>query len=145
MTSLSNLNRDTFTIINVIPNGETNTYAKHVLNKCGKNDGIFDRSNGMMAYKKDSWTVYICDTENYMPPSDYYECDNINLFFTVNIGDLLIFKDISDDVPKSTKEFLDLRNKYKMCGGIVTGQRAYITYDANGNPWDTNYIEVVKE
>ena len=143
--NMSNLHGDTFTIINVIPNGESNKYAKHVLQKCGKDDGIFDRSAGTMAYKKDSWTAYICDTEKYIPPCDYYGSDNINSKFTVNVGDLLIFKIISEDAPKNTKEFINLRDKYKSCGGVITGQRTYLSYNADGTPWTTNYIEVVKE
>ena len=64
--------------------------------------------------------------------------------YTVNIGDLIIFTDISDDAPSSLQEFNALREKYKDSGGVVTGCEVYIRFEPDGTPWNTNQIEIVR-
>lgn len=151
---LSNLYKDIFTIINQIPESQTIStkiaWKKHALAHCGKRDGLYDKSSGQMIYKASTWTAYVYDWQRYKNPlwtsGGYYalsdsEKDN---FFTVDAGDLLIFADIPEAAPKSIAEFNALRDKYKTCGGIVTGCEAYINYKPNGKPWKTNHIEVIR-
>lgn len=154
LSSLSNLSCETFTIINRIPKSadtaEIIGYKKHTLLNCGKRDGLYDKTSGQMIYKANTWTAYVHSWQNYKKPlwisGGYYalsdaEKDN---FFTVDVGDLLIFADISEAVPNSIAEFNALRDKYKNCGGIVTGCEVYINYKPNGKPWKTNHIELIK-
>ena len=152
--SLSNLQNSTFTIINQIPqsisSAKKRAWFKHTLRKCGKQNGIYDRTGGTMLYKTNTFTAYIGDWERYMPPSwlntGYYtlpDKDKAN-YFTVNVGDLIVFDDIDDSVPTTLQEFQALVAKYGDNGGTVTGFQEYINYKPNGEPWRTNHIEAVK-
>lgn len=151
---LSDLDTDIFTIINQIPSSQTiatkTAWKKHRLVKCSKKDGIYDKSNGQMAYKANTWTAYIKDWQSYRKPlwvdGGYYTLteNDKDKYFTVNVGDLLIFADIADNAPLSIQEFNALKDKYKDCGGVITGTEVYINYKNNGEPWRTNHIEVIK-
>lgn len=151
---LSNLNGDIFTLINQIPMSSTTAtktaWKKHTLTKCGKHDGLYDKSTGSMAFKTNTWTAYIYDWQKYKRPlwtnDGYYSLpdEEQNSCFTVNTGDLLIFADIPDKVPATLQEFNSIRDKYKDNGGIITGTEVYINFHPNGTPWKTNHIEVIK-
>ena len=138
---LSNLCDKTFTLINQIPSDGAVKYAKHTLRNCGKREGLYDKSSGQMFYKSGTWTTYITDWEKYKSPDKY---GGENSCYTVNIGDLLIFADISEGAPTDFKGFNALRDKYKNCGGVVTGVEVYINYKPDGTPWETNHVEVIR-
>ncbi len=151
---LSNLNGKVFTIINQIPTSASvaakTGWKKYRLTDCGKRDGLYDKSSGTMAYKANTWTAYINDWQQYKTPTwlddGYYalpENEKSN-YFTANVGDLLIFADITDDAPTTLQEFNALRDKYKDMGGIIAGQEVYINYKPNGTPCKTNHIECIK-
>lgn len=152
--SLSNLCEDIFTIINQIPASQTVAtkvaWKQYRLTNCGKRDGLYDKSSGTMVYRANTWTAYIHDWEKYKNPNwltgGYYALPDGKKaeFYTVNVGDLLIFADITDSVPTTLQEFSALRDKYKDCGGIITGVEAYISYKPDMQPWQTNHIEVIK-
>ena len=151
---LSNLAGEIFTIINQIPeSSHVSTRKQWIKNKlvnCGKRDGIYDQSSGTMAYKANTWTAYIYDWQNYRPPhwleKGYYSLaeEEKTGFFTVAVGDLIVFADIPDDVPTNISEFNALKKKYESMGGIITGQEVYINYKPDGKPWRTNHIEAIK-
>ena len=151
---LSILNSDSFTLINQIPKSETvatkTAWRKNILTMCGKKDGIYDRSSGGMIYKANTWTAFIFDWQNYKKPlwtaGGYYALTQSEQaqWFTVSVGDLLIFADIPDTAPESLQEFNTLRDKYKDSGGIITGAEVYIRFKPDGTPWRTNHIEVIK-
>lgn len=151
---LSNLNGQVFTIINQIPTSRAIAtkvaWKKYRLDNCGKRDGLYDKSSGTMVYKANTWTAYIQNWQQYKKPNwldgGYYSLteNEKEQYFTVGIGDLLIFSDIADSVPTNLTEFNALRDKYKDIGGIVTGTEEYINYKPNGAPWATNHIEVIK-
>lgn len=138
---LSNLSGSVFTLINQFTADGTQKYTKHILKNCGKREGIYDKSSGQMFYKAGTWTAYIKDWEKYKPPAEYNGEENR---YTVNVGDLLIFADIADVAPTDFKGFNALRDKYKNCGGIVTGVEVYINYKPDGTPWKTNHVEVIR-
>ena len=151
---LSNLKNETFTIINQIPQSaavSTKTAWKKVtLRRCSKTGGIYDRTSGTMVYKANTFTAYIYDWEQYKSPDwlngGYYalaDKDKGN-YFTVNIGDLIVFADIPDTVPTTLQEFQALVTKYKDNGGTVSSAQAYINYNSDGTPWKTNHIEAIK-
>ena len=151
---LSNLNNQVFTIINQIPTSQgvaTKTaWKKYRLDNCGKKDGLYDKSNGTMAYKANTWTAFIYNWQQYKPPlwvdNGYYTLTDEEKadYFTANVGDLVIFSDVFDDAPTTTQEFNALRDKYKDMGGIITGAEEHINYKPNGTPWKTNHIECIK-
>lgn len=152
--SLSKLNGEVYTLINQIPesNGtaKITSWKKHRIESCGKRDGLYDKSSGQMFYKANTWTAYIGDWQRYKKPlwneGGYYSLKKSDqeLYFTANIGDLLIFADITEPAPVTLQEFQAMRDKYKNNGGIITSVEAYISFRSNGEPWKTNHIEVIK-
>lgn len=154
MSNLSNFNTEVFTIINQIPiSGEVNTkvgWKKHILRRCAKKDGLYDKSSGTMFFKANTWTAYLYDWQDYKAPGwiddGYYALseDEKEAFYTVNVGDLLVFGEIPDAEPTNIQEFNALVKKYRDNGGLITGCETYIKYKPNGNPWKTNHIEIIK-
>lgn len=153
--SLSKLNSEVFTIINQIPVSATAAtkaaWHKFRLVGCDKKEGICDKTSGTMLYKANSWTAYIKDWKHYRKPTftdgGYYALsDGVkDRYYTANSGDLLIFADISDPVPKNLAEFNEMVKKYKGISGVITGVSEYIHFKPNGEPWKTNHIELIRE
>ena len=151
---LSNLNHETFTIINQIPQAPSIqtkiAWKKSTLNNCDKRDGLFDKSSGTMVYKANTFTAYIRDWKRYKSPTwindGYYAMADVDKsdYYTANVGDLIIFADIPDIAPTNTAEFTALMQKYKDIGGIISGVNVYINYKPNGEAWTTNHIELIK-
>ena len=154
MMALSILSGQVFTIINQIPQDATVLtkvkWNKFRLEDCGKRDGLYDRSSGTMAYRANTWTAFINDWKSYKAPTfldgGYYALDDElkGQYFTANVGDLLIFVDIPDDAPTTIQEFNQLRDKYRDIGGPITSAEVYINFKADGSPWRTNHIELVR-
>lgn len=151
---LSNLNHETFTIINQIPQAPNIAtkiaWKKYTLKNSDKKDGLYDKSSGTMIYKANSFTAYLKDWEHYKPPmwlnGGYYATKDVDKsnFYTANIGDLIVFADIPDPTPITTAEFTALTQKYKDIGGLISGVNVYINYKQDGTPWKTNHIELIK-
>ena len=151
---LSNLNHETFTIINQIPQAPNIAtkiaWKKHTLVSCDKRDGLYDKSSGTMVYKANSFTAYIKDWQSYKQPNwlknGFYSLTDVdkNGYYTANVGDLIIFADIPDIAPTTIAEFAGLTQKYKDIGGIISGVNVYINYKPDGTPWKTNHIELIK-
>jgi len=154
MPGMSNLGGQVFTIINQIPQSSAVStkvkWKKFRLSDCGKRDGLYDRSSGTMAYRANTWTAFINDWKNYKAPTfldgGYYALDDEwkDQYFTANVGDLLIFADIPDEAPTTIQEFNQLRDKYRDIGGPITSAEVYINFKADGTPWKTNHIELVR-
>ena len=150
---LSNLFDKTFTVINQIPTSQTVAtkiaWTKHTISGCDLVSGIYDKSTGNMVYKANTFTAYLKDWQNYREPnfSDngyYFIYGTDETLYTATAGDLIIFREIDDPVPTTAQEFNNLRTKYVNEGGILTGAEAYINYRADGKPWRTNHIELIK-
>ena len=151
---MSDLNGETFTLIIQIPASQTSAskkaWRKTTLMHCGKIDGLYDRSAGTMAFRANTWTAYIRDWEQYRPPlwtgDGYYALPEAEqgLYFTANVGDLLIFADVPDPAPATLSEFSALCDKYRGSGGAITGVEAHIRYKPDGTPWATNHIALIK-
>lgn len=151
--TLSRLNDKTFTIINRIPksadNAQITEWTKNTLKQCGKQGGISGgKTDQAMTFKASSWTALLFDWESYKAPdwnTGYYALKDKSGYYTAAPGDLIIFADIPDSVPVNEQEFQKLITKYKNMGGVITSAQAYISFKANGEPWRTNHIEVIKE
>lgn len=150
--NLSELNSEVFTIINQIPTSADNAAVKewkmYKLRKCDKKDGLYDKAKNQMYFKENAWTAFLSNWQSYKKPlwtdGGFYSLEDKTDCYTVNIGDLLIFADVSESVPTSRAEFEQLKAKYKNCGGTVTGCEVYVNYKRNGQPWKSNHIEVIK-
>ena len=151
---LSNLNHETFTIINQIPQAPNVAtkikWHKAVLKDCAKRDGLFDKSSGTMVYRANTFTAFVGDWERYKAPlwleDGFYAMADVDKvgFYTANVGDLIIFAEIPDEAPTTTTEFTALTQKYKDMGGVISGVNTYINYKPNGEAWSTNHIELIK-
>ncbi len=150
---LSNLYDKTFTIINQIPTSQTVAtkiaWVKNTVTHCDKVSGVYDKSTGTMEYKANNFTAYVKSWENYREPNfsdnGYYSIYKTGKgLYTANVGDLVVFREIEDPAPTTLKEFNDLRTKYANEGGILTGAEAFINFENNGKPWETNHIELIK-
>lgn len=151
---LSNLNHETFTIINQIPQAPNIAtkikWKKFTLKGCDRRDGLYDKSSGTMVYKANSFTAYISDWQHYKDHTwldgGYYALADVDKsgYFTANVGDLIIFADIPDETPTTIAEFTALTQKYKDIGGLISGVNVYINHKPDGTPWKTNHIELTK-
>lgn len=149
---LSELNDEVFTVINQIPtsadNAATKAWHLYKLSKCDKKDGLYDKAKNQMYLQANTWTAFLSNWQAYKKPlwtdGGFYALEDKTAYYTVNIGDLLIFADITESTPTNRAEFEALKTKYKDCGGTVTGCEVYINYKPNGQPWKTNHIEVIK-
>lgn len=149
---LSRLKNKMFTIINRIPTSaddpQITAWVKRVIDGCDVQNGLYDKTNGTMIYKSNTWTAWVDDWERYKPPmwvdDGFYALADKTGFYTANTGDLLIFGAIDDPAPTTTQEFQTLMTKYRDMGGLITGVQAYINYRLDGTPWRTNHIEIVK-
>lgn len=148
----SNLKNKTFTIINQIPQSAAvatkKAWKKSTVKDCGMINGIIDRTTGTMIYKANTFTAFIGDWKKYRAPDwldgGYYALSDKDKYFTVNVGDLIVFSDIPDLAPTTIQEFQALVTKYKDNGGTVSSAQAYINYKSDGTPWKTNHIEAIK-
>lgn len=145
---LSDLYNKTFTVFNQVQFSDGTKWIKHKIRYCSAKSGIFDKSRNQMTYTATSWTMRTRDWKMYRPPTEngYYALDNADMqkYFTVAVGDLIVFDDIPDSAPNDIKEFKTICDKYKNCGGIVSSAEAFINYDRCGNAWKTNHIKAVR-
>lgn len=150
----SELFGETYTIVNQIPSSSVNAakvlWKMRRLTQCGKRDGLWDKSSDTMIYHSGSWTVRCREWHSYKKPSwnegGYYSLSDEDKprYYTVSPGDLIIFGEISDAEPDSLSGFNALRDKYRDSGGIITGSEVFIHYYADGSPWITNHIKIIK-
>lgn len=151
---LSNLYNQTFTIINQIPESQTKhkkvAWTKHILKRCDKVGGIYDKSQNAMVLTSGEYTVYIKDWQDYVMASwngcgFYGNEEKRQNHFTLAKGDLIIFDEILDSVPTSGDEYDALIEKYADNSMTVADFEVFINYRADGTPWDINHIEVMKK
>lgn len=145
---LSNLCDKTFTLINQIPQSQTNkkkiAWHKHTLTKCDVVGGVYDRSQHTLIKTSGEYTAYIKDWERYIPAQQYYNMSDCSDKFTIAKGDLIIFSDIPEDAPSDGDSFDLLVDKYSGNCMTVSDFELYINYRSDGKPWKTNHIEVIK-
>lgn len=152
--SLSNFNPQIFTIYNRITKGQESSEFAYAMRQrvenCASVGGVLDRTSGIMANRASTWTAFLHDWQRYKPPhwdkGGFYALSDSEKrgTYTVNVGDLIVFGNVTDKAPESLREFNALCEKYKNNGGVVTSCQAYIMFDAQGRPWSTNHIEAVK-
>lgn len=147
-TGLSELNGNTYTIINRVPlnNNSSKKWVKHLLTNCGKKDGIYDKSQETMIYKNNTFTVYCNNWQEYLMPAQYYNLSEAEQeeYYTAAPKDLIIFAPIEDTAPISTVEFETLKKKYSSQCAEITGVEIYVQYHNDGSPWRTNHIELIR-
>lgn len=145
---------DKCTIINQIPTSQTNktkvAWKKHIITMCDIRNGLYDRMSDTMIYKAGSWQVITKEWATYLSPTwisgGYYTIPDVNKnkYYTIGVGDLLIFGEIQDPEPTNSTEFGELRSKYENNGGIITGHEVYMHFKQDGTPWKTNHVKIIK-
>lgn len=151
---LSNLYNQTYTIINQIPTSAENAkkcaWVKHILKGCDRIGGIYDKTQGVMTLSSETFTVYCKEWQTYKPPAwldgGYYALTDVEKaeYFTVAKGDLIIFGEVDDPAPADGDGYDALIEKYSLNGGTVNDVQVFVNYKADGTPWQTNHIEIIK-
>lgn len=88
-------------------------FDRFVVEKCNIQGGVVSRADGTIENIVNAVTVITKDTGRYKSPLDYAKLpvDIKENFFTVQVGDFIIFDEV-DDVVTTSREFADLQNKY---------------------------------
>ena len=107
-------------------------YGKHVLNRCMKTGGRYDKTTRAMVNVPGIYTVYIGDWEDFRGGK-----------YTLSKGDLIVFENIPDSAPQSSDDFDALADKYNdgSRGMIIANVSENVLFDG-GVPWSINHIEV---
>lgn len=103
------------TIYNDIPADAVNPrrFDRFVVEKCNIQGGVVSRADGTIENIVNAVTVITKDTDRYKSPLDYAKLpvDIKENFFTVQVGDFIVFDEV-DDVVTTSREFAELQNKY---------------------------------
>lgn len=107
-------------------------YAKHVLNRCMKTGGQYDKTTHAMINVPGIYTAYIGDWEDFRGGK-----------YTLSKGDLIVFENVPDSAPQSSDDFDALADKYNdgSRGMIIANVSENVLFDG-GAPWSINHIEV---
>ncbi len=138
---LKNIFSDKVTIFNDIPSNEVEDrhFDRFVIERCSIQGGYVEKSDGTIQNIVNAQTVITKDVERYKPPMDYASLpvDLRSEFFTVQIGDFIVFDEV-EDIVETASEFSKLQNKYKENGMKVTNVSANIHGFAVDNVTMTN-------
>lgn len=107
-------------------------YAKHVLKRCMKTGGRYDKTTHAMINVPGIYTAYIGDWEDFCGGK-----------YTLSKGDLIVFENVPDSAPQSSDDFDALADKYNdgSRGMIIANVSENVLFDG-GTPWSINHIEV---
>ena len=120
---LANLWEKKVTIYNDIPQNavEERHFDRFVIENCNIQGGVVSKADGTIENVANAQTVWTRDIEHYKDPREYAltPVDERENFYTVQIGDFVVFGDVPDIVENS-KDFATLQNKYANNGFKVT-------------------------
>ena len=119
---MTDLWQNRITIYNDMPSTATEErhFRRFVIDRCNIQGGIVSKADGTIENIVNAMTVIIRDVDKYKSPSDfrYTPVDQRDGYYTVQIGDFIVFDDV-DDVIETSREFADLQEKYKNNGIVV--------------------------
>lgn len=130
------LNTRTFTVYNTVP-GTDNSNPQYgfrkVINKCDAQQSFTTVENNNTSSITDKTIFFSLEIDTYLPPvflsGGYYslaEEDRVN-YYTIAPGDFIVFEVVEDEIDhSSSKEFNELKNKYKNIGMTVGEAFAYL-------------------
>ena len=126
---MTNLWEQKVTIFNDISKTavEPRHFDRFVIDKCNIQGGIVSKADGTVENIVNAITVVTKDVLPYKDPLEYktIPVDLRGEFYTVQIGDFVVLAEV-DDVVTTSKEFLELQDKYKDNGIVVRSVSASI-------------------
>ena len=126
---MTDLWKQKVTIFNDIPKNavEERHFDRFVIDKCNIQGGIVSKADGTVENIVNAITVVTKDVLPYKDPLEYktIPVDLRGEFYTVQIGDFVVLAEV-DDVVTTSKEFLELQDKYKDNGIVVRSVSASI-------------------
>ena len=126
---MTDLWKQKVTIYNDIPKTavEERHFDRFVIEKCNIQGGIVSKADGTIENIVNAITVISKDVDRYKTPLEYVKLpvDIRENFYTVKIGDFIVFSEVEDMVTTS-REFAELQEKYKDNGIIVRAVSANI-------------------
>lgn len=110
------------TIYNDIPRTsvEERHFDRFVIERCNVQGGIVSKTDGTIENIVNAVSVITRDADRYKSPMEYRmtPADVRDGFYTVQIGDFVVFGEVYDIV-ETSREFSELQEKYKDNGMVV--------------------------
>lgn len=100
---------------------ENRHFDRFVIEKCNIQGGRVSKADGTVENIVNAQTVYTKYVEHYREPREYalLPVDRRNEYFTVQIGDFVIFGEV-DDIVENSLDYATLQKKYANNGFKVT-------------------------
>ena len=126
---MTNFFKQKVTIYNDIPSDGVNArrFDRFVVDLCTIQKGVVQNADGTIEKVVNAQTITTKDIEHYKTPLEYalLPADEKGKYFTANVNDFVVLAEV-DDVVTTSREFQDLRNKYKNNGFSVTAVNEYL-------------------
>ena len=117
------------TIYNDIPKTtvEERHFDRFVIDFCNIQGGLISKADGTIENIVNAQTIITKDVKRYKSPLEYASIpiDLREQFFTVQIGDFVVFEEV-DDIITTSRDFSDLQSKYADNGMVVRSVSANI-------------------
>lgn len=117
------------TIYNDIPKTavEERHFDRFVIDLCNIQGGVVSKTDGTIENIVNAQTIITRDVKRYKSPLEYASIpvDLREEFFTVQIGDFIVFDEI-EDIVTTSREFAELQSKYADNGMVVRSVSANI-------------------
>lgn len=117
------------TIYNDIPKTavEERHFDRFVIDLCNIQGGVVSRADGTIENIVNAQTIITRDVKRYKSPLEYTSIpvDLREEFFTVQIGDFIVFDEV-EDIVTTSREFAELQSKYANNGMVVRSISANI-------------------
>jgi hypothetical protein len=138
---LTDLFTNKVTIYNDIPKTaiEERHFDRFVIDLCNIQGGVVSRADGTIENIVNAQTIITKDVERYKSPLEYASIpvDLREEFFTVQIGDFIVFEEV-EDIVTTSREFAELQSKYADNGMVVRSISANINGMSVDNVTITN-------
>lgn len=117
------------TIYNDIPKTavEERHFDRFVIDLCNIQGGVVSKTDGTIENIVNAQTIITRDVKRYKSPLEYVTIpvDLREDFFTVQIGDFIVFDEV-EDIVTTSREFSELQSKYADNGMVVRSVSANI-------------------
>jgi hypothetical protein len=129
------------TIYNDIPSDGVNArrFDRFVIDLCNIQGGVVSKTDGTIENIVNAQTIITKDVKRYKSPLEYatIPVDLREDFFTVQIGDFIVFDEI-EDIVTTSREFAELQSEYADNGMVVRSVSANINRMSVDNVTITN-------
>ena len=106
---------------------EERHFDRFVINLCNIQGGVVSKTDGTIENIVNAKTIITKDVKRYKSPLEYVTIpvDLREKFFTVQIGDFIVFDEV-EDIVTTSREFAELQSKYADNGMVVRSVSANI-------------------